>query len=77
MIAPIEPPAWTVSAACASVDPDLWYPEQGQPTKHARRICGECPVKVQCLQMALDNGERWGIFGGLDEKQRRRLRRAS
>jgi WhiB family redox-sensing transcriptional regulator len=73
-----EPPgAWAESAACAQVDPDLWFPEQGQAamTRAAKAICAACPVRAECLGYALRRGEVHGIWGGLDYTQRRQWQR--
>lgn len=66
-------PDWRAEALCAQVDPDLWFPERGGAVSAAQRICRGCPVRVECLADALVNGERFGIWGGLSEPERRRL----
>jgi len=71
----LEPPAWTADAVCASTDPELFYPEKGGSTREAKKICAGCPVTAACLQYALDMDERYGVYGGLSERERRRLRR--
>lgn len=67
---------WQHRAACRrpGVDPDAFYPDKGESTRPAKRICAGCPVTAECLQYALDNNERWGVFGGLSERERRKLR---
>lgn len=67
------PPAWTLQAVCASVDPELFFPEKGGSTRAATRICQTCPVINECLQTALDHGDRHGIWGGTSEHQRRAI----
>lgn len=67
------PPDWTEEALCAQVDPDSWYPEKGGSTAPAKRICRRCPVIEECLAHALANGERFGIWGGKSERERRRM----
>ena len=69
----ITPPAWTSDALCAQVDGDLFFPEKGGSSKEAKKVCAECPIRVECLQYALDHGERYGIYGGLSERERRKL----
>lgn len=60
---------WSVSAACAQVDPDLWFPIQGGNPRHAKRICERCEVKTECLAAAgVDDG---GIWGALSDRERR------
>src|SRR5262245_40773237 len=70
---------WRSSALCLYVDPDLFYPEQGDvaAARAAKRICSTCPVTHQCLQDALGRPERFGVWGGKTEHERRRLHRAS
>jgi WhiB family transcriptional regulator, redox-sensing transcriptional regulator len=68
-------PHWMGRAACRGVDPDLFFPERGEASHHAKAICRTCPVQGDCLDYAMINGERHGIWGGIAEGQRRRLRR--
>jgi WhiB family redox-sensing transcriptional regulator len=70
-----RPPHWTELARCAEVDPSLWFPEKGGPTREAKAICRGCEVRETCLEYALETGQRWGIWGGLSEHERRRIRR--
>ena len=69
------PPNWTKEALCAEVDPVIFFPEAGEKTVDAKRICRACNVKTQCLEYSITNNERFGIWGGLTEFDRRRLRR--
>lgn len=66
---------WKQSANCRGVDPDLFFPERGASTKEAKRVCNSCVVRVECLEYALENGEKFGIWGGMSERERRRVRR--
>ncbi|MFZ4584680.1 MAG: WhiB family transcriptional regulator [Acidimicrobiia bacterium] len=66
---------WQERANCYGVDPDLFFPERGASTREAKSVCGGCEVRIECLEYALDNGEKFGIWGGLSERERRRLRR--
>ena len=63
-------------ANCMGVDPDLFFPERGASTKEAKEVCRGCVVQSDCLEYALANGEKFGIWGGMSERERRRLRRA-
>lgn len=64
---------WRRDAACSHVDPELFYPEKGGSAAAAKRICEGCPVRAECLVWALERGERFGVWGGLSERERRRL----
>lgn len=67
---------WQNQAACAGMNPDLFFPDAGGAgAKAAKAICHVCPVEAECLQYALDNDERHGIFGGTTPRERQRLRR--
>jgi len=65
---------WQKHAACRGADPDLFYPGRGGDSTTAKKICDTCPVAAECLQHAIEIGERSGIWGGLSERQRRRRR---
>ena len=67
--------SWQERALCAQTDPEAFFPEKGGSTREAKRICTGCEVKAECLEYALANDERFGIWGGLSERERRRLRR--
>jgi WhiB family redox-sensing transcriptional regulator len=66
---------WQENALCAQTDPEAFFPEKGGSTREAKRICLGCEVKNACLEYALSNDERFGIWGGLSERERRRLKR--
>jgi len=66
---------WQDNALCAQTDPEAFFPEKGGSTREAKRICSGCEVKAECLEYALHNDERFGIWGGLSERERRRLKR--
>ena len=67
--------AWQADALCAQTDPEAFFPEKGGSTREAKRICEGCEVRSECLDYALANDERFGIWGGLSERERRKLRR--
>lgn len=58
---------------CAETYPDAFFPDRGGSTRDAKKICVGCDVKAQCLEYALRNNERFGVWGGLSERERRRL----
>jgi len=70
-----EVPEWQERALCAQTDPEAFFPEKGGSTREAKRICAGCDVRAECLEYALANDERFGIWGGLSERERRRVRR--
>jgi WhiB family redox-sensing transcriptional regulator len=65
---------WRLDALCAETDPEAFFPEKGGSTREAKRVCLGCDVRAECLEFALTNDERFGIWGGLSERERRRLR---
>ncbi len=71
-----EDPGWQELALCAQTDPEAFFPEKGGSTREAKRVCQSCEVRQECLEYALGNDERFGIWGGLSERERRRLKRA-
>jgi WhiB family redox-sensing transcriptional regulator len=64
---------WREDALCAQTDPEGFFPEKGGSTRHAKSICDRCTVAAECLDYALANQERFGIWGGLSERERRPL----
>ena len=68
--------SWQRQANCMGVDPDLFFPERGASTREAKEVCRGCVVREDCLEYALSNGEKFGIWGGMSERERRRIRRA-
>jgi WhiB family transcriptional regulator, redox-sensing transcriptional regulator len=72
-----DEPGWQERALCAQTDPEAFFPEKGGSTREAKRICSGCDVRAECLEYALAHDERFGIWGGLSERERRRLRRAA
>lgn len=67
--------SWQSDALCAQTDPEAFFPEKGGSTREAKKVCESCEVRSQCLDYALENDERFGIWGGLSERERRKLRR--
>lgn len=63
---------WREQAACAGQNPAIFFPAHRHP-KTAKRICGTCPVRSPCLAFALRTGSEDGVWGGLDQDERRRL----
>ncbi|WNM68991.1 WhiB family transcription factor [Mycobacterium Phage TribleTrouble] len=68
------PEHWQADALCAQVDPDLFFPERGQPGAPAKSVCARCPVIDQCREFALSSPtELWGVWGGLSQRERRAI----
>jgi WhiB family redox-sensing transcriptional regulator len=76
LLSGMEDRGWQSQANCMGVDPDLFFPERGASTREAKEVCRGCVVRDNCLEYALDSGEKFGIWGGMSERERRRLRRA-
>lgn len=72
----IDEMGWQEKALCAQTDPEAFFPEKGGSTREAKKVCLSCEVRAECLDYALKNDERFGIWGGLSERERRRIRRA-
>jgi WhiB family redox-sensing transcriptional regulator len=73
----VTSPRW-LDALCAQADPEAWHPElagSADTTRHAKRICAQCPIQAECLTWALDTGQPHGIWGGTTPAERRTMRR--
>jgi WhiB family redox-sensing transcriptional regulator len=68
------PLEWQQRALCAQTDPEAFFPEKGGSTREAKKVCASCDVRAECLDYALANDERFGIWGGYSERERRRLK---
>ena len=66
---------WQDEANCKGANADLFFPERGASTRSAKAICRECQVRPECLEFAIVTGEKFGIWGGMSERERRRVRR--
>lgn len=71
-----QKPAWMDEGLCFGCDPELWYPGRGDNAtlSAAKAICAACPHRETCLEHALEVGEKWGVWGGKSERERRRIR---
>lgn len=77
---PLPEPAggdWRARALCAQIDGDMFFPDTGESTAVPKAICARCPVRAECLETALTNNERFGVWGGLTPNQRRDLTQGS
>jgi WhiB family redox-sensing transcriptional regulator len=67
--------SWQERALCAQTDPEAFFPEKGGSTREAKKVCVGCDVRGECLEYALAHDERFGIWGGLSERERRKLKK--
>jgi WhiB family transcriptional regulator, redox-sensing transcriptional regulator len=77
-----RPMDWLGHAACRDSDPELFFPASDMSAsagrarvEAAKKVCRRCPVRGTCLSWAFDNGQEAGVWGGMTEEERRRLRR--
>jgi WhiB family redox-sensing transcriptional regulator len=68
--------SWKQIGLCRGVDPDLFFPERGGDVRTPKAICQQCVIQERCLEFALTNAEKFGIWGGKSERERRHLRSA-
>jgi WhiB family transcriptional regulator, redox-sensing transcriptional regulator len=64
---------WRQHAACRGLDPEIFYPVSDEDAEEAKFVCDQCPVRQLCLEHALSNRERDGVWGGMTERERRRI----
>jgi len=74
-LAVLTPTPWVNHGACHGTDPGLFFPTRGEDVTNAKAVCGTCPVRSDCLKHALDTHERFGVWGGCTEDERRAIRR--
>ncbi|MCI7551153.1 MAG: WhiB family transcriptional regulator [Arcanobacterium sp.] len=67
--------SWMEDALCAQTDPDIFYPEKGGSTTPATSVCNNCTVRAECLEYAVANDIRHGIWGGTSDNDRKRMAR--
>jgi hypothetical protein len=67
-------PVWMPLAACSGLDSELFHPPRGENARAAKAVCWSCRVREDCLDWALRTGQHYGIWGGMSERDRRRLR---
>ena len=66
---------WANQALCAQTDPEAFFPEKGGSNREAKAVCALCFVQAECLDWALTTNERFGIWGGMSERERRALQK--
>lgn len=67
--------SWRQDAACRDLDPNLFFPSTDEQAVPAKAVCESCPVREECLEYAIVTRQDDGVWGGLDETERKRLRR--
>jgi WhiB family redox-sensing transcriptional regulator len=67
--------SWHDQARCAGTDQRMFFPAQGDANRLARQMCASCPVRIPCLDYAVDNHEEFGIWGGTTPRERQAIRR--
>jgi len=65
--------SWQNRGACRGVDTDIFFPISDEEAEPAKAICATCPVVEACLEHALADREREGVWGGATERERRRI----
>jgi WhiB family redox-sensing transcriptional regulator len=68
-----DPEPWMDGAVCAQTDPEAFFPEKGGSTAEAKKTCLACDVRAECLQYAITHNERFGVWGGKSERERRKM----
>lgn len=64
-------PIWVDASLCSQTDSEEFFPEKGGSSRAAKQVCSRCEVRAECLDWALENDVRHGIWGGLSERERR------
>lgn len=64
---------WASRAACKGLDPAIFYPQDDDEAGEAKAVCAECPVQLACLEYAIDEREKNGVWGGATERERLRI----
>lgn len=64
---------WPERARCRGEDSEKWF---AADSSEAKEVCRSCPVAADCLGWALANGQDYGVWGGMDEDERRKLKKA-
>ena len=70
---PVKQIVWRELGACRGLEPSIFYPDDDDDALDAKAVCGECSVRVACLEFALNAREKQGVWGGATERERRRI----
>ena len=66
---------WRVNSSCSHLDPEIFFPDKDEDLRLVRAVCANCPVRIDCLQFALSENVRDGIWGGMTGIERHALRK--
>ena len=66
---------WRQQSACRDLETTVFFPATDEEAAAAKAVCATCPVRLECLEYAIATRQDDGVWGGLDETERRRLRR--
>ncbi len=69
----LDMPRFSAPALCAETDPEVFFPEKGNNPHAAKRVCSHCPVLAECREWALERHVPYGVWGGLSERDRRKI----
>jgi hypothetical protein len=75
--APVPITNWIGNAACAAADPEAFFPASPESDAKAKQYCAGCPVRAECRDYALAAGVEYGVWGGLNEDERKAIREAA
>lgn len=64
---------WRDEALCLEIGGDPFFPEKGEPIADVKRVCQGCPVRAECLEYSIVTNQRYGVWGGVSERNRRKL----
>mgnify|MGYP001250654885 FL=1 len=65
---------WSNRAMCKNLETEVFFPSRGEAVTPIKIICKSCPVVKPCLEYAMKSGEKFGIWGGTSERDRRKMR---
>lgn len=71
----LDRPSFWAAGACRELPPEWFHPGRGESTRDAKAVCATCPVRPECFEWAVTRPEKFGIWGGTSERERRRIRR--
>jgi WhiB family redox-sensing transcriptional regulator len=64
-----DAPDWS-GALCPEVDPEIFFPEKGDSSKAAKKVCAACDIRTMCLDWSIETRQEFGVWGGLSQSER-------